>query len=374
VKTALARRDALAVHIAYDGVAMITRQLFDLTSFTHTYVLVDERTREAVVIDSVFEQHVRDAALVRELGVTLRYAIDTHCHADHVTGAWLMKRAFGAQIGLAAVYGAAEIDRPLGHGDVIAFGDCALEVRAVPGHTDGCLAFVAADRRGVFTGDALLVRGAGRTDFQQGDAHQLFRSIRDQLFTLPDDCIVYPGHDYEGRTSSTIGEERRFNARIGGGAREEDFVGYMTNLGLPHPKQLAVAVPANLRAGKPEVDVIATDAAWGPIVMTYAGIAEIAPEWLAQRRGDVQILDVRNPSELGGELGHLRDALAIPLDELRARVDEVPRDKPVVVVCQTGRRSCLGTVILRNAGIARCASLSGGMVRWQELGLPLAPH
>ncbi|HEY1553104.1 MAG TPA: rhodanese-like domain-containing protein, partial [Kofleriaceae bacterium] len=266
------------------------------------------------------------------------------------------------------------IDRPLGHGDVIAFGDCALEVRAVPGHTDGCLAFVAADRRGVFTGDALLVRGAGRTDFQQGDAHQLFRSIRDQLFTLPDDCIVYPGHDYEGRTSSTIGEERRFNARIGGGAREEDFVGYMTNLGLPHPKQLAVAVPANLRAGKPEVDVIATDAAWGPIVMTYAGIAEIAPEWLAQRRGDVQILDVRNPSELGGELGHLRDALAIPLDELRARVDEVPRDKPVVVVCQTGRRSCLGTVILRNAGIARCASLSGGMVRWQELGLPLAPH
>jgi sulfur dioxygenase len=105
--------------------------------------------------------------------------------------------------------------------------------------------------------------------------------------------------------------------------------------------------------------------------MTYAGIAEIAPEWLAQRRGDVQILDVRNPSELGGELGHLHDALAIPLDELRARVAEVARDKPVVVVCQTGRRSCLGTVILRKAGIARCASLAGGMVRWQELGLPL---
>src|ERR1700733_12035912 len=127
--------------LAYDGAAMIIRQLFDLTSFTHTYLLVDERTRDAVVIDSVFEQHVRDAALVRELGVTLRYAIDTHCHADHVTGAWLMKRAFGAQIGLAAVYGAVEIDRPLAHGDVIAFGDCALEVRAVPGHTDGCLAF-----------------------------------------------------------------------------------------------------------------------------------------------------------------------------------------------------------------------------------------
>ncbi|HEX4450125.1 MAG TPA: MBL fold metallo-hydrolase [Kofleriaceae bacterium] len=359
--------------LAYDGAAMIIRQLFDLTSFTHTYLLVDERTRDAVVIDSVFEQHARDAALVRELGVTLRYALDTHCHADHVTGAWLMKRAFGAQIGLAAVYGAAEIDRALVHGDVLAFGACALEVRAVPGHTAGCLAVVTADRRAVFTGDALLVRGAGRTDFQQGDAHQLFRSIRGQLFTLPDDCVVYPGHDYEGRTSSTIGEERRFNARIGGGAREEDFVGYMTNLGLPHPKQLAVAVPANLRAGKPEVDVVATDADWGPIVLTYAGIAEIAPEWLAQRRRDVQILDVRNATELAGELGYLQDAIAIPLDELRARVDEIAHDKPVVVVCQTGRRSCLGTVILRKAGIARCASLAGGMVRWQELGLPLAP-
>ncbi|HEY1812891.1 MAG TPA: MBL fold metallo-hydrolase [Kofleriaceae bacterium] len=351
---------------------MIVRQLFDPTSSTYTYLLADERTRDAVVIDCVFEQHARDAALVRELGVTLRFALDTHCHADHVTGAWLMKRAFGAQIGLASIYGAAEIDRPLAHGDTIRFGDSALDVRATPGHTDGCLAYVTSDRRAVFTGDALLVRGAGRTDFQQGDAHRLFHSIRDQLFTLPEDCVMYPGHDYEGRTSSTIGEERRFNARIGGGAREEDFVGYMTNLGLPHPKQLAVAVPVNLRAGKPEAGGETPVADWGPLVLTYAGISEIAPEWLARHRGDVQILDVRNPSELTGDLGHLGDALAIPLDALRARSDEVTRDKPVVVVCQTGRRSCLATVILRKAGIARCASLAGGMVRWHELGLPLA--
>jgi sulfur dioxygenase len=109
----------------------------------------------------------------------------------------------------------------------------------------------------VFTGDALLIRGAGRTDFQQGDAGRLFRSIREQLFTLPDGCLVHPAHDYEGRTASSIGEERRYNPRIGGGAREEDFVGYMRNLGLPHPKQLAVAVPANMRAGRPD-----TDAPW----------------------------------------------------------------------------------------------------------------
>ena len=350
---------------------MIFRQLFDPTSSTYSYLVGDERTREAVLIDCVFEQHARDAALVRELDLSLRYVLDTHCHADHVTGSWLMKRAFGAAIGLAAVYGATGIDRPLAHGDIIQIGDTILAVRATPGHTDGCLAFVLADHRAVFTGDALLVRGAGRTDFQQGDAHRLFHSIREQLFSLPDDCVVYPAHDYEGRTSSTIGEERRFNARIGGGAREEDFVGYMANLGLPHPKQLAVAVPANLRAGRPEDGSEPPVADWGPVVVTYAGTSEIAPEWLAHERHTVQVLDVRSASELDGELGHLDGVLAIPIDELRARVDEVPRDKPVVVVCQTGRRSCLAAAILRKAGITRCASLAGGMVRWHELGLPL---
>jgi glyoxylase-like metal-dependent hydrolase (beta-lactamase superfamily II) len=172
---------------------MFFRQLFDSASSTYTYLLADERTREAVLVDPVFEQHSRDAALIRELGLSLRYTLDTHCHADHVTGAWLMKTALGSQI----------------------------------------VSFVTEDRLMVITGDALLVRGAGRTDFQQGSASRLFRSIREQLFALPDDCVVYPGHDYAGRTSSTIGEERVFNPRIGGKAREEDFVGYMRNLGLP---------------------------------------------------------------------------------------------------------------------------------------------
>ena len=145
----------------------------------------------------------------------------------------------------------------------------------------------------VFTGDALLVRGAGRTDFQQGDARRLFRSIREQLFTLPDDCLVYPGHDYDGRTSSTIGEERLYNPRIGGGAREEDFVGYMTNLALPHPKQIAVAVPANMRAGQPEDGKAPLAPQWGPVVTTYAGLPEIAPDWVAHHRQEVHVLDVR---------------------------------------------------------------------------------
>jgi glyoxylase-like metal-dependent hydrolase (beta-lactamase superfamily II)/rhodanese-related sulfurtransferase len=350
--------------------SMLFRQLFDASSSTYTYLLADPETKKAVLIDPVFEQHRRDAALLRELDLELVATLDTHCHADHVTGAWLMKNALGSRIGLAATYGAANVDLPLVHGSRVEFGNLALEVRATPGHTSGCLSFVTPDRRMVFTGDALLVRGAGRTDFQQGNPHELYRSIHDQLFSLPDDCAVYPGHDYEGRTSSTIGEEKAFNSRIGGGAREEDFVGYMKNLGLPHPKQLAVAVPANLRAGQPEGSPTPSTPPWGPVVTTYAGIPEIAPEWVARHRNEVSVLDVRAAAEFDGELGHITGAQLIPLDELRARVAEVATDRPVIVVCQTGRRAAMGTVILAKAGVARVANLAGGMVRWRDLGLP----
>jgi sulfur dioxygenase len=348
---------------------MLFRQLFDQVSSTYSYLLADEHTREAVLIDSVFEQHARDAALIRELELKLLYVLDTHCHADHVTGAWLMK-ALGGRIGLAREYGADNVDLALAHGDVLRFGAHALQVRATPGHTRSCLSFVLEDHSMVFSGDALLVRGAGRTDFQHGDAHRLFRSIREQLFSLPDACVVYPAHDYDGRTSSTIGEERAHNPRIGGGAREEDFVGYMTNLGLPHPKQLEIALPANMRSGKPEGEPAPSTPSWGPVITTYAGLPEISPEWVAYHRQDVQVLDVRSAPELDGELGQLTGARLIPIDELRARVAELDADKPVVVVCQTGRRSGLATVILRKAGLERVATVAGGMVRWRELGLP----
>ena len=346
---------------------MLFRQLYDATSSTYSYLLADPVTREAVLIDPVFERHQRDAALLRELGLKLLCTLDTHCHADHVTGAWLMHEALGSRIGLAAVYGAANVDLPLCHGDTLKVGGFALEVRATPGHTDGCLSFVTTDRGWVFTGDALLVRGAGRTDFQQGDPHRLFRSIREQLFSLPDACAVYPGHDYEGRTSSTIGEEKAWNPRIGNDAREEDFVGYMQNLGLPHPKQLAIAVPANLRAGLPESGQAPSLPSWGPVAATYAGFWEIASEWVRLHLDRVQVLDVRSAAEFDGELGHVPGARLIPLDELRARVAELKNDKPIVVVCQTGKRSALATVILRQAGLAQVANLAGGMVRWREL-------
>lgn len=352
------------------GVVLL-RQLFDATSSTYTYLLADEAARAAVLIDPVFEQHERDAALLRELGLSLVATIDTHCHADHVTGAWLLHRALGSAIAVSPVYGASPVHLPLTHGGAVRFGTHALEVRATPGHTAGCVSLVTTDRSMAFTGDALLVRSAGRTDFQQGDARQLYRSIHGQLFTLPDACLVYPGHDYLGRTVSTIGEERRFNPRIGGGAREEDFVGTMQNLGLPHPKQMAVAVPANLRAGQPADGWAPATPDWGPVVTTYAGFKEIAADWVAAHRAELHLLDVRTPAEFDGELGHVEGAQLLPLDGLRARAAEVPAGKPVVVICQTGRRSAMGAQLLEKAGVPRVANLAGGMVAWRGLGLPV---
>lgn len=349
---------------------MLLRQLIDAVSSTYSFLLADDETRDAVLIDPVFEQHGRDAALIRELGLKLRYTLDTHCHADHVTGAWLMKETFGSEIVLAAAIGAESVDVPVRHGDVISFGGVELQVRATPGHTDGCITYVKSDQSMAFTGDALLIRGAGRTDFQHGDARRLFRSIKEQIFTLPDACLLYPAHDYSGRTVSTVGEEKAFNARVGGGANEEDFVGYMENLGLPHPKQIEIAVPANMRCGRPEDGNRSHVPTWGPVVMTYAGLPEIDPHWVADHRDAVHVLDVRGSDEFDGELGHIEGAQLVPLSELRARVQEVPRDRPVVAVCRSGRRSGQATVILREAGRRDVANLAGGMLRWRELRLP----
>jgi glyoxylase-like metal-dependent hydrolase (beta-lactamase superfamily II)/rhodanese-related sulfurtransferase len=352
--------------------SLVLRQLFDAASSTYTYVLGDPSSRRAVVVDSVFEQHLRDVALLRELDLKLDVAVDTHCHADHVTGAWLMQRDTGCRIAVSRRYQPpiANADLPVDHGDRIAFGGRHLEVRATPGHTDGCMTLVLDDRSMAFTGDALLIRGAGRCDFQRGSAHALYRSIVDQIFTLPDACLIYPAHDYSGRTVSSVGEERLHNPRIGGAADERDFVGFMENLQLPHPKQIDIALPANLRSGQPADGKVPRPADWGPVRQTYAGLLEIEPDWVAEHRTDLHVLDVRQPDEIQDSLGRIAGSQLIPLSELNARLAEIPRDKPVIAVCHAGMRSGQATVILRGAGFDRCANLRGGMLLWSQLGLP----
>jgi glyoxylase-like metal-dependent hydrolase (beta-lactamase superfamily II)/rhodanese-related sulfurtransferase len=352
---------------------LLFRQLFDAASSTYTYLLADPRSREAVLIDPVFEQHFRDLALVDELGLRLVATLDTHCHADHVTGAWLMQQATGCRIGISKRYGDAlqGADLLLDHGDQVMFGRSWLEVRATPGHTEGCVTYVSDDRRLALTGDALLIRGAGRCDFQRGNARTLYRSITQQIFSLPDDCLVCPGHDYSGRTLSSVGEERAHNPRIGGHADERDFVGFMENLNLPHPKQIAVAVPANLRCGRREDAEVMRPADWGPVRQSYAGLFEIDPGWVAEHLPEVRVLDVRQREELDDRLGRIAEAQWIPLSELRDRLAEIPKDRPVIPVCHAGMRSGQATVILRAAGFPRVANLHGGMLLWQQMGLPV---
>ena len=329
---------------------LIFRQMFDNQSSTYTYLLGDTGSGEAILIDSVFEQVRRDAALVHELGLRLLWTLETHVHADHVTGAWLMKARAGSRIGLSANCGASGADRLLNGGDRIAFGKRYVEVRATPGHTNGCVTYVLDDQSMAFTGDCLLIRGSGRTDFQQGDPRVMFASVREQLFSLPATCLLYPAHDYRGVTVTSVAEERRYNPRLGGDVGIDDFAGYMKNLGLPHPKQIDVAVPANLKCGEPAEQTAIHDPQWAPLTFTFGGIWEIQPQSLAEISSVVQIVDVREAGEFCGVLGHIRGATLIPLGELNQRAKELSRDRPVVAVCRSGARSAQAVVMLQKEG------------------------
>ena len=229
---------------------MLFRQLFDPETSTYTYLLADEATREAVLIDSVLEQFDRDRRLLEELGLTLLYTLETHVHADHVTASGRFRAAFDSQVVVAAPAGVDNADRELCDGDSLRFGGHEIEARLTPGHTDGCVTYACPQARMAFTGDALMIRGCGRTDFQQGDARALFRSVRERIFSLPGDTLLFPGHDYKGRTVTTVDEERRFNPRLGLDRSEREFEQIMGALDLAYPKRIDVAVPANLRSGE----------------------------------------------------------------------------------------------------------------------------
>lgn len=353
---------------------LIFRQLFDPASSTYSYLLGDGASGEALLIDPVYEQVPRDLALVQELGLRLTTTLDTHVHADHVTGAWRLQQRCGSLIALAEAAGADAVDRPLRHGERIAFGQRHLDVRATPGHTGGCLTYVLDDQRMAFTGDSLLIRGCGRTDFQQGSPQRLFDSVHRQILTLPDDCLLYPGHDYRGVTVTSVAEERRFNPRLGGDVNEVDFAGYMNHLGLPHPKLMDIAVPANLRCGRPEDGALPPDApGWAPLTLRFSGVWEIEPMALLEHAAAVQVIDVREAAEFVDPLGRLPQARLLPLSTLSARMGELDRDRPVVAVCRSGVRSAQASVMLAKAGFAQVANLAGGMLRWKSEGLPVAP-
>ena len=217
---------------------------------SRTYIVADCDSGEAVIIDAIIENVERDLKTIKELGLTLTFAIETHIHADHITSASMIKDRTGARI----VYGGGVeglvtgADMFLHDGQELRFGNTTMQTRATPGHTDSCTSYVLPGA--VFTGDSILIRGNGRTDFQGGSAEKLFDSVRKKLFALPDDTIVYPGHDYTGKVSSTIGEEKKFNERLNLSINREKFVEIMNGRKMPRPVKMDIALPANMKAGR----------------------------------------------------------------------------------------------------------------------------
>lgn len=226
---------------------VIFHQLFEKQTSTYTYILADSQTKEAVIIDSTLDTVNRDLQLLSELSLTLKYILETHVHADHITGAHQLKKITGAQIAISAQSNAKGADIYLKDGDELRIGSVVISALATPGHTDSCMTFYTYGY--AFTGDALMIRGTGRTDFQQGNPHTLFHSIRKKIFSLPDETHIYPAHDYNGHTSSTILQEKLYNPRAKLENTETAFVEILNGLKLDAPKRIDEAVPANMVCG-----------------------------------------------------------------------------------------------------------------------------
>ena len=330
---------------------MIFRQLFDSESSTYTYLLADEATREAALIDPVREQVQRDLAVLRELDLKLVHVLDTHVHADHVTAAGLLRAQTGART-VAGRKGPSCADLQVGQGSQLRLGSLVIDVLETPGHTDDSLTYRVGAH--LFTGDALMIRAAGRTDFQNGDAGQLYDSITQVLFALPDDTLVHPAHDYKGLTVTTIGEEKRFNARVAGRSRAE-FIQLMNGLNLPKPKKIDEAVPANRACG----------------MVDGRTVREIEPAALDSRQSATRLIDVRDRAEFEGE-GHLPGAQTVPLATLPAAASGWNRDETIIVVCKTGVRSARAAADLAALGFNNVATVRGGMEALVKSGVQVA--
>lgn len=331
-------------------------QLFDPASSTHTYLLFDEDSRDAIIIDPVDAQMQRDLDILRSYGLHLRYIVETHAHADHITSAGGLIEHTGAQAATPAGCGIMPSAIQLQDGDVLSFGSQKLKALHTPGHTAGSMSYVwqRAATTHVFTGDTLLIGGCGRTDFQSGSAQALYRSITQVLFALPNDATVWPGHDYKGLSSSTIGDEKQHNARINNREQNrqrslEEFVDLMNSLNLPKPKRIDEAVPANLTLGLRH-DAGAAEDAPRAVAASAGYSGDVSPQ-LAYRwwkGGQAHLVDIRSNAERAW-VGFIPDVPGIewkvwPSMALNPEFDAqlkaaVPAGGKVLLLCRSGLRS-----------------------------------
>jgi glyoxylase-like metal-dependent hydrolase (beta-lactamase superfamily II)/rhodanese-related sulfurtransferase len=343
---------------------MIFRQLFDSTSGTYTYLLASRPGGEALIIDPVLEKVDRYLQLVRELDLKLVKAVDTHLHADHVTGLGALRDRTHCVTVMGEQSHADVVSMRVGEGDRVEIEGLRLDVLYTPGHTDDSYSFLLADR--VFTGDTLLIRGTGRTDFQNGDPRAQYDSIFNKLLKLPEATLVYPAHDYKGDTVSTIGEEKLFNPRLKVKSMDE-YAALMNSLKLPNPKMMDVAVPANMQVGLPQDEV------------ARKGWALTASEAMALRgRADISIIDLREKSEREKH-GVIPGSLHAPYPELPdfIRSGGVLHElasasgKRIVFYCAFGERSAMAVQAAQEAGLKTACHIAGGIDAWKKANGPL---
>jgi sulfur dioxygenase len=343
---------------------MIFRQLFDSVSGTYTYLLASRRGGEALIIDPVLEKVDRYLQLVAELDLRLVKAIDTHIHADHITGLGALRDRTHCITVMGEMSKVDVVSLRVGEGDKLAIEGVALDVLYTPGHTDDSYSFLAGDR--VFTGDTLLIRGTGRTDFQNGDARAQYDSIFGKLLKLPEETLVFPAHDYKGETVSTIGEEKRFNPRLQVKSIDE-YADLMSKLNLPNPKMMDVAVPANLHVGLHQEEVAKRGWALSPVQ---------ALKLLDQP--DVALVDLRETSERDKH-GVIPGSLHAPYPELARNVQPGGKlyalasseDRRIVFYCAFGERSAMAVQAAQDAGLLSACHIAGGMDAWKKAEGPI---
>jgi glyoxylase-like metal-dependent hydrolase (beta-lactamase superfamily II)/rhodanese-related sulfurtransferase len=339
--------------------------LFDATSGTYTYLLASRRGGEALIIDPVLEKVDRYLQLIRELDLKLLKAVDTHLHADHITGLGALRDRTRCITVMGEQSSVDVVSMRIADGDRLGIEGISLDVAYTPGHTDDSYSFIMPDR--VFTGDTLLIRGTGRTDFQNGDPRAQYESIFNRLLRLPDETMVFPAHDYKGDTVSTIGEEKRYNPRLQVNSVDE-YVALMNNLNLSNPKMMDVAVPANMRQGLVQQEIARRG---------WAVAADDMKALLGQR--DIVLIDLRERTEREKH-GMIPGSLHAPYPDLQQNIQAggmlyelaIATNRRLVFYCAFGERSAMAVQAAQDAGLATACHIHGGISAWKKADGPLA--
>ncbi len=331
-----------------------------------TYLIACENTHRAVIVDPVRERIDRYLSLLAYFGLRLDDLIDTHTHADHRTATFELKDLTGANVIMHRRAPAPYVDIHVEDSETVTVGDLAIKILHTPGHTPDSMSLYVKDK--VLTGDTLLIRGTGRCDFAGGDASAQFDAITQKLFQLPDATQVFPAHDYRGNTMSTIGDEKRLNPRVAGRTKEA-YVEIMTNLGLPLPDKIQEVLQPNQTA-------LDDDRIAFPSLAELNQVRQLTPQEvqaLLAASLPPLLVDVREPVEYSGELGHISGSLLIPLKELPTRANELEahKNQHIVAICRAGVRSTTAAAILTGLGFEQVSNLRGGMVDWNDQKLPI---